>query len=422
MIRLRLIVIALLLGFVLPVGAQDTPEISDELQSQFDQLNTYTTTLRELDLIEPLIVEFPSRDAVRDYLMGSIDEQLTPEINAEYNAFYTALGFLPANADLRTIVLDLYGQQVAGYYDPETKTMNVILSSGNAPGDSLPLLEQIIYVHELVHTLQDQHFDLDSMMNQMIENDDSDAVMAMQAVVEGDASFVMNVFTAQRAQENPLGSMLSLLIGGAQAGNLTLPADTPAILAAELLFPYQTGAEFVQAVYEDGGWDAVDAIFDDLPVSTEQIIHPDKYFARELPIPVTLTDASAQLGTAWALASDGKLGEFYLRQYLAQGLDAATVETAATGWGGDWYQVYSAGEQVALLLQVTWDSADDAAEMADAWPEFALAMSEADTVTDGCATGDSMTYCFSTTTDSTLMSAAPTLELAMALMNSQSAE
>lgn len=417
--RRLLIALALLLILNIPFATAQDTDLSPELEQQFSEMNETTTSLRGLELINPLDLRFPTRPEVREYLEGALEETLTEEQTAEYNAFYTAYEFLSPDADIRNIVLDLYEQQVAGYYDPVAKTMNVILSSGEQPTNRLPVLEQIIYVHELVHTLQDQHFDLELLLADLTSLADSDRALAGQALFEGDATFIMNIYTQQIAQENPLGTLLGVIVGGAQAGNLTVPAGTPEILTAELLFPYNDGANFVSYLYSQGGWDAVNAAFGDLPVSSEQIYHPEKYVAGEMPQTVTLEDVSEHLGSGWTLISDGTFGEFYLRQYLAHTLNDAAVDTAAAGWGGDQYQVYVAeGGQVAQKLRIAWDTPTDADEFAAAWDDFAMQRADVDALTDGCAVSEAMTYCLRFMDDHTQVSSAPTLELALALVNS----
>ena len=358
------LLLLLLIGLLPGVQAQEAAEavITPELREQLDQLEDFTRETRELDQMGSFELVFPSRDELREFVGELLLEELTPDVVSESQAFYAAFGFLPPDFDLVATYDELYSSQIGGFYDPDTETMNVILLTGEQElGDSLPLLEQIVYVHEYVHTLQDMHFDLAAYL-EALDDLSYDETLARLSLVEGDASLIMNIYTAVLAEANPFGTLAQLLLGGLQAGNLTLPPGTPAILEAELLFPYLVGEQFVRALFEEGGWEAVNAAFDDPPTTTEQILHPEKYLTREAPQSVSLTDASAQLGEGWSLMDEGRLGEFYLIEMLDLGLRTLEAEAAAAGWGGDAYHLYTSDAGLAWTLATVWDTLADADE------------------------------------------------------------
>ncbi|MDW8185354.1 MAG: hypothetical protein RMM07_08875, partial [Anaerolineae bacterium] len=149
----------------------------------------------------------------------------------------------------------------------------------------------------------------------------------------------------------------------------------PRVIQEELLFPYDAGFTFVQALYERGGWEAINAAFRDPPASTEQILHPEKFFRRERPIRVTLPPLTDTLGSGWQLVDENVLGEFFLRVYLEERLPASQAEEAAAGWGGDRYAVYvnEAAGQDLLTLAVAWDDEAEAQEFVDAYRAYATA-------------------------------------------------
>jgi hypothetical protein len=375
MLHVRKFTVICMLLLLVGVGVNQAQEgqretLSERLRAQITSLEEVTVTLRGLDALRPVILQFPSRDAVRAYIETAINESLNPEALAEMDAFYKGFGFVPADYDLLQELIALYGQQVAGYYDPETQEMNVILFSGEAPSTQLPVLEQIIYVHEFVHALQDHHFDLLAYTSALESEDNNDLILARMALVEGDASAIMNEYTARAAQANPLGTLLSVALGSLRAGNLTLPPGTPAAIGAELLFPYQQGEVFVRALYAGGGWEAVNAAYSNPPQSTEQILHPERYLDGDSPLTVALDDQSAALGNGWMLADDGVMGEFYLLQWLQAGGRLAdselTAADAAAGWGGDRYHIYqTASDERAWALEIHWDSASEAEQFLD---------------------------------------------------------
>ncbi|MCU0511648.1 MAG: hypothetical protein MUE40_03665 [Anaerolineae bacterium] len=392
--------------------AQEAPpaSISPALQTYLETLEEITVGIRGLAALEPVALEFPTRDELLDYLTQQLDEALDEETVTQAMAFYTAFDFLPADLDLRATYLELYGQQVAGFYDTETRQMNVILISGESPGDTLPLLEQITFVHEYVHALQDQHFGLEAYLEsgEVLENDDR--ALAMLALVEGDATLVMNTYTLRVAEENPTGALLQLLLGGLQAGNLTLPPGIPPIIAAELLFPYEAGQVFVEALFlAEGDWSRVDAAYADPPQSTEHILHPQKYLDGEMPVAVTLADNPLFPASTWSEVRQGVLGEFYLRQYLDTQLGAQQANQAAAGWGGDRYRVYRHQETGAQgwELRLVWDSPAEQTEFMAAYGEFmALRFPDGRTVGD-CRERDQATLCATADADGVLLTLTP---------------
>src|SRR6185369_3555626 len=148
--------------------------------------------------------------------------------------------------------------------------------------------DQVTYVHEFTHALQDQYFDLNKLLSPDIEND-PDQSLAVTSLVEGDATASMTLYMDAVAAKNPF-AVVSMLVEGVQAGNLTLPAGVPPILTDELLFPYTEGLDFILALNKSGGWDAINAAFKKPPTTSEQILHPDKYLSGEGGQEVVLFD------------------------------------------------------------------------------------------------------------------------------------
>ncbi len=415
------IVILLMLLFTSGVLAQDTPFVmSPELETHLLTLETLTAEIRELEPLEEVVLKFPSRTELMEYLNGVIAEELDDAVIADAMATYVTFDFLPPDADLKQIYLDLYGQQIAGFYDSDTQEMNVIMTNGETPEDELPLLDQITFVHEFVHALQDQHFGLDAYMASLDELDNDDKALAMVALVEGDATYAMTLFTEQATAENPFGAMLEILSSGLEAGNLALPADTPEIIGAELLFPYEAGMTFVTELVAAGGWAAVDEAFANPPASTEQILHPQKYLAGEMPLAVSLAESSTRLGGDWEQAKSGVLGEFYLAKFLDQHLSGRMASDAAAGWGGDAYTVYrhkTSGEY-ALTLKIAWDNDAEAAEFATAFDAYRTTAADVDAA-EACMTIGTKVWCAAYAGTDTILIAAPTLELAQSLLDGQ---
>lgn len=389
------------------------------LETQMNELEEVTRDIRELDG-ETVARDFPTRDELVEFLEGTLDEDLPAEEAERALNFYLAFDLINAPLDLRTLYQNLLGSQIAGYYDPEIETMHVIPVGGGELGDELGLTEQIIYVHEFTHAMQDQFFDLQAILEgdeTLVDN--PDRYLAALSVVEGDATLVMTLFTEQLVSENPMLA-LRLLGEGFQAGAFSLPEGTPQILLRELMFPYESGMMFVSALYNEGGWEAVNAAFDQLPASTEQILNPDKYLAGEQPLAVTLNGGETVLGDGWERIWDATLGEWYLREYLRTQLERAVYVAAAAGWGGDSFHIYRHAENdaLALLLRIEWDTQADADEFAAAYAAFGDARYETGAL-DGCWTGAADALCFAQAGSATLIAQAPTQAAAAALIAAQ---
>jgi hypothetical protein len=407
---MRKILLILLLSLSASLNfAQD--DISPELAEQSDGLESATESLRGLDSSEDVALAFPSREDVGDYLEESFEDFYTPEIVAQEMAFYSAFGFIPADYDLVAGLTELYSGQVAGYYDTETETMNVINTGGETPEDSIPLLDEIIYVHEYTHALQDLHFNIDGFIGET----EGDALLAKLSLIEGDATAVMSFYVAALAEENPVGVMLELGVGIAQMGNISIPAGTPRIIAEELNFPYIQGQSFVTALLEEGGWDLVNAAYNENPPqSSEQILHPEAYLAGDAPQDIRF-NVSLE---GWELAKEGVFGEFYLREWLrGQGLELAMIRSAATGWGGDYYQVFSSDAGSAYVLQIVFDTNEDQTEFLTAL-ETITAEYEVLHIGNVVSCWQTETvFCTAFRDGGFRLSSAPTEDVAMALLN-----
>jgi hypothetical protein len=417
--KITTLLILLLLFAPMVIAQDDGSDAPPPITEQIDMIEQNTEFLRGLDPQGEVPVLFPSRDAVREFLSGEFAETFTPEAVEEMMAFYVAFEFLPPDFDIQAAVLNLYSQQVVGYYDPETKTMNVVTNEGQAPTGIMLLLDRITYSHEYVHALQDQYFDLSAYQDLMESSDNYDSNLAHQSLVEGDATFIMNEYTIQVTEENPLSAAIQLGIGMADSGSMFLPAGTPDIFVAELMFPYLEGERFVRAVFNDGGWEAVNAAYAAPPQSTEQILHPETYLNGDNPhvaeLPVNAPDG-------YELALSGVLGEFYLREWLDSQLPSDDpVDLAATGWGGDTFNIYrNAENELAWELRLSWDTAADADEFSTVMAEFAagrLPDSNRSVGDVSCWSGE-MALCVvlvdATTIDVTF---APNVEIANALLN-----
>ena len=275
-----------------------------------------------------------------------------PELVAARERFYKALDLLPADASLDDLEIEMLSAGVAGYYRDDQKRLYVVSTSGNVGAT-----EKITFAHEFNHALQDQHYPI--FKEQEGVTNRTDWLMARQALYEGDSSLLMTLW----ASENFSGEdFQNLLQEGLNDPSQQILQRMPAILREPLLYPYTTGLGFVQGQYGSGGWDAVDAMYEAEPETTEQVLHPEKYEAREGAIAIELPDdLEERIGPGFERTLDDTFGEFQTSVWLTDA-GVANASEAAAGWGGDRLVVLDDGTNWAALLATEWDSADEAAE------------------------------------------------------------
>jgi hypothetical protein len=316
-----------------------------------------TSELRQLPILRPVKSGTQSRDEIQRFLIKNMDEDTTPtELHAS-EVSLKKLGLVPADFQFRPFIIKLLTEQVAGYYDPKQQEFFL--------ADWIDLDgQQPVMAHELTHALQDQHFNLRRF--EKWPKGDSDAELAAHALVEGDASLTMAVYVAS----SPL-RIISLMKSMGASKSATEEIDrAPRAIRESLLFPYEQGMQWAKQLYKPGDWSLVSKAYKELPQSTEQILHAEKYFAREAPVKVTLPDIASALGKGWKRIDMDVNGEWSYYLILDEFLKSAQEsKRAAAGWGGDRYAVYEGAKpnEVVILQVSVWDTPNDAVEFFDAY-------------------------------------------------------
>jgi hypothetical protein len=225
--------------------------------------------------------------------------------------------------------------------------------------------EKATFAHEFTHALQDQYFDLRALAPKHSANDDRN--LALSALTEGDALMLQRLWSQEKLTADEMQQI-------GQGGQDSKLYAAPLFIREQLLFPYAEGFTFVRQMYQTrGGYPGVDDVYRNPPDSTEQILHPDKYRTREKPIDVGLIDlSSGPLGPGWRVINSNILGELDLRLILQQLTDdRGRAVRAASGWGGDRFQLIEKDGRQALVIKSVWDTESDAR---DFYETFALGM------------------------------------------------
>jgi hypothetical protein len=319
--------------------------------------------IRQLKVLRPVESGAQSRADIEQMLVRNLEENTTPEEMRASELALKKFGLAPADFQLRPFIISLLTEQVAGYYDPKTRHFwlaDWIDLDGQKP----------VMAHELGHALQDQHFNLRRFEDW--PRHDSDAELAAHSLVEGDATVLMMHYV----RRSPLRA-LAMLKSMASSGTSTVQFDkAPRALRETLIFPYEQGASWAAHVYDRGGWELISKAYTQLPKSTEQILHPEKYFKAELPVEVAmLPDVSSSLGKGWKAADHDVNGEWGYYLILDQYLNSKDESRrAAAGWGGDRYVLYTgpASGDVMVAHSSVWDTEADAVEFYDAYVKRTL--------------------------------------------------
>ena len=340
-------------------------DVDPSLEALVDSLVPGLERLSGLERIEPLQMAMQSRDEARAYIERQMEKEMSPERINALRTSYAALGLMPDTLDLHALLLELYTEQVIGYYDPETNRLYVI------EGVDREMLRPVL-VHELVHALQDQHVNLDSLIASDADVDavvlqSNDRQTAAQAAIEGHATLVMLAFLAEQMSGREIDPLAlpnpAMQLGSSmQQQNSQFPVfqRAPAIIRETMIFPYVSGAGFVHTVWKSRG----EPTFTDLiPTSTEQVLHPQERYLTTVDEPTTI---ELDVPAGWAAVYGNVLGEYETRLWLREHL-GVTASRASQGWDGDAFHLIATEQgDTAFVWWSVWDDEPAAQRFADA--------------------------------------------------------
>lgn len=347
-----------------PAPAPDPPddaargEAEAEIQAITDEIIAAVAEARGLEVTGAVDVKLISRAGVRDFVKEALYEDITPDELQLLARIESSLGVLPVGASGEQVLLDLYEQGVLGIYDHEEKTLLI--------GDFVDrsTLSHVIG-HEIAHGLQDMHFDLERLQKPVKGHSDFDA--ARTFLVEGGAEAGYLAYVHR--EDGGIGGVSTSVLGVISNHNLGVDEQlTPfPVLARMLQMPYGDGTATVVGLAQAEGWEAIDALYEDLPTTTEQMLHLDKLQKREPAKEVTIDQATMLAALVDdAVAWEDDLGEAALLAMLADVAETDEARAAAAGWGGDRFLAIDRAQapQAAPLVVglIAWDTERDARE------------------------------------------------------------
>jgi hypothetical protein len=378
----------ILLGAAGLTPAPAQPGDSAKLCALIPPLAEQLTKISGMPLRHAVPCDFITKEKIKEFLNKRVKEVAKPEDLRAEELTLKKFGLVPPDFDLARNTIDLLAEQAAAFYDYDKKKLFVTDTTASETQE--PVLS-----HEIAHAIADQNYNLSKFIKAGRNSDDG--ATARLAVMEGQATWLMSELLARKMGESlkDSPSLLATMSGAADgaAGQFPVFDQSPLYLRQTLVFPYTKGMLFQHAVFERDGQAGFGEVFRKPPASTQQIIHPEKYFSGIKPTQPDLPQPHLPKG--YKSLVGGSLGELEHAIMLEQYSGKERAAELAPHWRGcafDLEENKKAG-RIVLLYAVEWDSEDAARQYLDAyrqqlakkWKQMTIASQSADAVT---GTGD----------------------------------
>lgn len=339
-------------------GAPASRAPSGELSRLYTRTMRRVAILRRLDAKREVPgVVLPRRDLVAK-IREKAERELPPDVLVREGEAMQLFGFAAPGFDYLAAMSQLLEGQLEGFYEPKSGTMYL---ARDAEGDEA----RATLAHELVHALQDHHWNLDK--HSTYQRGKSDEQLAFAALAEGDATSLMIDFMMDGRGQTALDlppQLLEALTRSMGESAAKGAVGVPHILSASLVAPYSEGLSFVNALRREGGWARVDAAWARPPVTTEQVLHPEKWASGEPALTVPAPTAKALGARTATREDDDDYGELGVRLLLAEWTGPEEAARLARGWGGDRSAVFRGSGTLATALHVRLDDGAQASARA----------------------------------------------------------
>jgi hypothetical protein len=330
-----------------------SPEIAADMREEIGVLILDAEESRGLPFLAVPTITILDQPAFTERVNTDLRVNLAEEDLTTDEALLKLLGMLGPDDDLESMIIELYTEQIAGFYDTETKELVVPVAA-----DGITPLQSITIVHELVHALTDQHFDFNDELERRIDEGNGDEASAALAVVEGDATYQQFLFLESMSPEDAADAALEVL----SFDSVVFDA-MPQWMQRDLGFPYEKGLTFIGQIMATAGLKGVDDAYKAIPISTEQILDPNKYLRGEPP--ETVTPLTVDL-PGWEMAEEATFGEWGIQLILTEAVPPGAVTQAAAGWGNDTYRFFTRGSDSAIAWSYQGETETDAEDLTDA--------------------------------------------------------
>jgi hypothetical protein len=332
-------------------SAQPPPDVDARRETRLvARMLRRVEVARRIQATKPVPGVLLDRPALIARVKEHVARELPPEAIRNEGLALQLFGFIPTQFDYEAAEYQLLQDQLAGYYEPSDGTMYMASDLGDEEADAT-------LAHELVHALQDQRWDLERRSS--YHPGDGDRSEAASALAEGDATSAMFDVMLERAAPGSGKTALDLpddvfaqqIREGMDQGP---GASAPHVMRSSLAAPYIYGTLFVHALRRRGGWPSVDRSWDDAPTTSEQIMHPEKWFAHE-PALIVAAPTFATLGQGWKVVDEDSEGELGTRLAFEEWMPPKGAADASAGWGGDRGVLIENGDRAAFAWRLRYD-------------------------------------------------------------------
>jgi hypothetical protein len=316
-------------------------------------LKKIVVQIGNLTFKEELPVRYISKSKLEKVVLKIFDQEYNDESAQKDSFFLYAMGFSDQKMNLKRIRKRILINNIGGLYNEKTKALFALEEYRN-----MNSINALVVIHELRHAIQDQYYDLSRLLGGNLSDYD-DRRLAVLSAIEGDATLVMVQFSGF-SPELLTSYNADALMSFSPVSNLNVLYNYPEIVRHQLLMPYIEGLKFSNFILNKKKWKGVNTVLDDPPVSSEQILHPEKYLKKEMPVNVNIV----YLPAGYQPYHSGVIGEFYLNILLK---GEGEYRDLAAGWGGDTFCIFTKPSHYVLAWESVWDQGKDASRF---WFDF----------------------------------------------------
>jgi hypothetical protein len=340
--------------------------------NQVASVEASVARIRELEFTRPVPLVIETPDQAQHTMIAQIARDHSDQDLRIGGESGVMTGLYPPNIDLKRQTIELLQDEIVGFYNPDTREMVMVQQPQSGPSRGGigfgTNMGGMVLAHELTHALQDQHFAIDRMLNQVKDNDDQS--LALKCVAEGDATLAGFAYSAGPLQANKVDALVNQL--------QTLPADPvaqrhniPLAVTVPMLFEYSSGSRFVAEAWRRGGWRAVDQLYRNPPRSSQQIMQPELYFDHPTPPSRIELNGYQALLAGWKKVDDDTYGELLLKLIFQRNLPANTPAFGTLSrWAGDRIITLQRGDELTLLWLIAFRDQASADEFAEAYSKL----------------------------------------------------
>lgn len=299
---------------------------------------------------KPIIIQEVSQDFLKRILGEYITTSGMDTVYEKDENLYKYLGFLDSEDELKNIYIDVIVEQIPGLYSLKTGIIHIV-----ADHKEISISDALLLAFAQGMAIQENHFQISNHHFSHLMN--RDALLAIDSLSIGDSLLSIGFYGSNRFPE---ANIDELHIN--KSGDVF--ENSPTIVQQIFLFPFTFGVEFVHSLRLLGGWEEVNSAYIELPNSSTEIIHPQKYIEGFDPKVISINNFSRRLPDNWKFIQDGVWGEFLLLLWLGSNLDGENAARASTGWLGDKYALIEnedSGEQ-AIAFAIEWENNSEADE------------------------------------------------------------